>query len=586
MPQVFFGRKGEPGFTLEDSPDLIVVRTHSGRSLTRSAAPVATPLSAQLADGRLVLEFPEAGVEVYRVPVSRGARSLEARKAALRAAPDVRFAGGVLQDSKTKAPVIYTENLFVKFIDSAEPRRCEEVLRQAALTVKDQPTYAVNAYFVAAPEGSGQQVFVIAELLLQRPDVEYCHPELLRERRPKALFAAQWHLKKTRIGGVLIDAHAHVEAAHALTRGARTTVCIIDDGIDIDHPEFAARGKIVAPREVLQKNADPRPRLKGNNHGTACAGVAVAGGRVGASGVAPAARLMPLRLQAGLGSHAEAEAFRWAADQGADVISCSWGPPDGDWWDASDPAHQAVDQVPAHTRLAMDYAATRGRAGKGCVLFFAAGNGNELVDNDGYASHTTVIAVAASNDRGQRAVYSDFGQAVWCSFPSSDFELPETRHPAPLTTGIWTTDRVGAAGYNPGQVQDGDAAGLFTNSFGGTSSAAPGAAGVAALVLSANPALTREQVKDILKRACDRIDPEGGQYDAQGHSPFYGWGRLNALRAVELARALKKQPVKKAPAKPRQMTARVAAKARPAPTQKQVAASAAPRTRRKIGTPA
>lgn len=536
MPTVHFGRKDEASFELEASPDLFAVRTRSGRPLTRSASPVASPWSAHVADCSLVLDFPEAGVRVYRAPTRRGGPSLQARKNALRAAPDVRFAGGVLVDAKSKAPVLYTENLFVKFVDSADPAACRAVLQAAGLAIKNEPAYAVNAFFCAAPEGTGQQVFDIAQALLQRPDVEYSHPELIRERRARLIFAPQWHLKKTRVGQVEIDAHANVEAAHAVTRGEGVTIAVIDDGIDIDHIEFAGNGKIVAPQDMLPRGADPRPRLAGNNHGTACAGVAVANGSTGASGVAPAARLMPIRLQAGLGSMVEAEAFRYAADQGADIISCSWGPPDGDWWDPADPNHRAVAPLPASTRLAMDYAATLGRGGKGCVLMFAAGNGNESVDNDGYASHPAVLAIAACNDRGQRAIYSDFGRAIWCSFPSNDFELPEASHPAPLTPGIWTTDRGGAAGYNRGVASSGDAAGLFTNSFGGTSSACPGAAGVAALILAVQPGLRRSDVADLLKSACDRIDPQGGRYDAAGRSAFYGWGRLNALRAVELAR--------------------------------------------------
>jgi subtilisin-like proprotein convertase family protein len=76
---------------------------------------------------------------------------------------------------------------------------------------------------------------------------------------------------------------------------------------------------------------------------------------------------------------------------------------------------------------------------------------------------------------------------------------------------------------------------MFTNSFGGTSSACPGAAGVAALVLSVNPPLKWNEVKDLLKRACDRIDPQGADYDAAGHSKKYGYGRLNARTAVDIA---------------------------------------------------
>jgi subtilisin family serine protease len=543
MPTVFFGKKNEPGFQLEESKDLIAVRTRSRDPIVRSGAPVASPLAAELDDGVLVAAFPDAGVEVYRVPVGRGEKSLDNRKAALRAAPDVRFAGSVLVDPATKAPVLYTENIFIKFVDSADPEHCEAVLREAGLTIKYPVTYATNAYFVQLPEGSGQVVFDVAAKLLKRDDVEYCHPELIRRKEPKGIFAQQWHLKKTTIGGVAIDAHANVEAAHEITRGEGVTIAIIDNGVDVEHVEFGGSGKVVSPRDATLQTGDARPKdpfgtgsVRGENHGTACAGVACANGSNGACGVAPGAKLMPIRLASELGSQREADAFHWAADKGADVISCSWGPEDGAWFTPGDPLHSQVVPLPASTRLAIDFAVTSGRGGKGCLVLFAAGNGNEPVENDGYASYANVIAVAACNDRGKRSVYSDFGQAVWCAFPSNDFGHATFGQPEPLTSGIWTTDRTGSAGYNSGQVLKGDAAGNYSNSFGGTSSACPGAAGVVALVLSVNPALKASEVRDILKRAGDKIDPQGGQYDASGHSPKYGFGRLNARTAVELAK--------------------------------------------------
>lgn len=543
MPTVYYGTKDEPGFELEQSPDLIAVRTRSGRSITRRIGAVPSPASAELDDAALVVSYPEAGVEVYRVPVGRGERSISERKRSLRAAPDVQFAGGVLVDPGTKQPVLYTENLFVKFKDRVDPEDCEAVLRDAGLTIKRKVDYATNAYFVEAPEGTGQTVFDIALALLKRDDVEFSHPELIRPRARKGMFPQQWHLGKAMVGGVAVDAHAHVDAAHAISRGAGTTIAIIDDGVDVAHVEFAGAGKIVAPRDATLRTDDPRPKDlfgtgpdNGDNHGTACAGVACGAGVDGAWGTAPEARLMPIRLASGLGSEREAESFKWAADHGADVISCSWGPPDGRWWNLNDPGHKQVFPLPANTRLAIDYAVSNGREGKGCVILFAAGNGNESVDNDGYASYAKVIAVAACNDRNARCVYSDFGKAVWCAFPSSDFGHAPFNHADALTPGIWTTDRVGGDGYNSGSTADGDAAGNYTNSFGGTSSACPGAAGVAALVLSVNPALKWHEVKDILGRACDRIDPQGGEYDGDGHSAKYGFGRLNALRAVELAK--------------------------------------------------
>jgi subtilisin family serine protease len=537
MPKVKFGKKNEPAITFKKSEDLIAVRTRSARSLM--AGPVHSPAAAAIGDSKLVMAFPEASVEVYQLPGGAAQRTLEERKQVLRMSPEVRFAGGVLVDEQSGEPVVYTENLFIKFVDDADPDYCRKIIQEAGLTIKQEVDYATNAFFVSAPEGTGTKVFDLANTLLEREDVEYCHPEVIRKRSFRAIFPQQWHLKTATVNSVLVSASANVEAAHQLTKGEGITIAIIDDGVDIDHSEFSSSGKIVAPRDASLNSNDPRPKdshpFYKDNHGTACAGVACADGKVGASGVAPGARLLPIRLASDLGSQQEANAFRWAADHGADVISCSWGPEDGEWSDLDDPLHNRVVPIPASTRLAIDYATTQGRGGKGCVVLFAAGNGNERVENDGYASYDKVIAIAACNDQSKRSVYSDFGDAVWCSFPSSDFGHRIFNHPEPLTTGIWTTDRTGFSGYNHGDARLGDQAGSYTNSFGGTSSACPGAAGVAALVLSANPQLRWQEVREILRQACDKIDPQAGEYDGNGRSRFYGYGRLNAEKAVRLA---------------------------------------------------
>jgi subtilisin family serine protease len=198
---------------------------------------------------------------------------------------------------------------------------------------------------------------------------------------------------------------------------------------------------------------------------------------------------------------------------------------DGYWDDPSDPVHTLPTELPDSTRLAMDYAISNGRNGKGCVIVFAAGNGNEDIKFDGYASYDKVLAVAACNDTNKRSVYSDYGDNVWCSFPSSDFGHPPYNHPSPLTSGIYTTDRQGGAGYNI----DGD----YTEKFGGTSSACPGVAGVIALMLSVNPDLTIQQVKDIIKETSEKIDIPNGKYDVQNHSKYYGYGKVDAEKAVK-----------------------------------------------------
>lgn len=536
MPEVKFGRKDEPSTVLQQTDEFIAVRTR--QPVVRRGAALSGPLEAALPDSRLVAAFPEANVGVYRLP-NPSAEGLQAEKAALNAMDDVRFAGRVLVDPAGK-PVVYTENLFVKFKDDVDEAEARAVLEGAGLEVKRRVDYAPNAYFASA-DGRGQEVFDIAQKLLERPDVEYSHPEVVRERARKGVYAQQWHLHATTVSGVSVDAHANVAAAHALSTGAGVVIAVIDDGVDVGHPEFVAPGKVVSPRDATLKTNDPRPKdpnpFAADNHGTACAGVACASGIDGASGVAPDASLMPIRLSSALGSQAEAEAFYWAASNGADVISCSWGPPDGDWSDPDDPTHTTPWDIPASTRLAIDNAVQHGRGGRGCIVLFAAGNGNEDVGYDGYASYKDVIAVAACNDRSVRSVYSDYGPAVWCAFPSNDIEFPKEGRPAPLTSGIWTTDRRGRAGYNSGDVFSGDQDGDYANDFGGTSSACPGMAGVAALMLAANPSLDYKQVRELLRQACDRIDTAAGDYDQNGWSRFYGWGRVNALTAVQLAQS-------------------------------------------------
>jgi subtilisin-like proprotein convertase family protein len=120
---------------------------------------------------------------------------------------------------------------------------------------------------------------------------------------------------------------------------------------------------------------------------------------------------------------------------------------------------------------------------------------------------------------------------------------PQLNAPTP-GNGVFTTDLLGAAGYEVGD---------FVGSFGGTSSACPVVAGVAALVLSANPDLTAEQVKRILQDTADKIvdrdaDPQLGMrlgtYDTNGYSQWFGYGKVNAFKAVQAAQKQRVQTAK------------------------------------------
>src|SRR5262245_8299069 len=170
MPHVNFGTKDEPGFDLVESPDLIAVRTRSRRSIAGLA---------ELADGRIVAIFPDAGVEVYQVPPA----SLLERMRRLRAAPDVRSVGSALVHPDSKDPVFFLESIYIRFKEGIEQSECEAAIKQAGLTVREHLAHATNAYLAAAPEGTGQRIFDIALSLLCRDDVLYCHPELIQRPR-------------------------------------------------------------------------------------------------------------------------------------------------------------------------------------------------------------------------------------------------------------------------------------------------------------------------------------------------------------------------------------------------------------------
>jgi hypothetical protein len=158
-----------------------------------------------------------------------------------------------------------------------------------------------------------------------------------------------------------------------------------------------------------------------------------------------------------------------------------------------------------------------------------------------------VIGVAAHNDLDKRSGYSNFGPEVDVCAPSDGSSSAGIVPPFPAdgsTLGIFTTDLTGAAGANnstAGVDPAGPANLNYTGRFGGTSSACPLTSGVVALMISVAPDLTRDQLKFVLEATADKVDFANtdpvGQYQPNGHSQFYGFGRVNALDAVRCSRS-------------------------------------------------
>lgn len=298
--------------------------------------------------------------------------------------------------------------------------------------------------------------------------------------------------------------------AWSSTRGAGVVVAVVDEGVSVgNHPEFD--GRVLAGWSPGGHSA-----AGWHPHGAKVAGLAVGRGKH-VTGMAPEALLLPVNVPAlahCVGDVSEAHAIRWAAENGADVICCAWAPPY---------TGAGSGTLPDHTRQALNYALDHGRAGKGCVIVLAAGNdGRDLAFNE-YASHQGVLTVGACSDDGRHPAYSNWGGSLWCVFPSNDPDDPLGRASTYLTTAP------------PGSFELGQT--WYTRSFGFTSAACAAVAGLCALVLSANPALTWSEVRYLVRLSCERVNGVGGCYDAQGHSPLYGYGRPNPARAVALARA-------------------------------------------------
>ena len=444
-------------------------------------------------------------------------------------------------------------------------------------------------YRIQATNVRTDPLFALAHQLHNRSEVERCYPYLgVRAHRADPC-PREWHLRRAPHHWVgyansegetvgkhadTIDAGLEAVAAWQHARGfrfrhwlwwrrfwarllywwwhPRVVVAVLDEGIDTDHYAFSGWGKVVDPANTVGIGPadDPRPQDPREVHGTPMAGLAVARGGSGAHGVAPDAALMPIRMmepledsggEVSLAEEAAVDAFNHAREKGADVISCSWL-----WPDSS---------LPVDLDDAIHEAAETGRDGKGCVVLFATGNRREpdpAEDDPGLtqlaqnpaASHADVVAVGACHPAldhaGAVAEVSEatlFGSNLWCLFPvSAGGNYPP----------MFLVDRSGAEGNNGAPSPEGD---YFLDGTASTSKACAGAAGVAALVLSADFDLPRSEVKRILGACCEKINTAPTpattslstllvEYGADGRSDSHGHGRLNALRAVELALGL------------------------------------------------
>lgn len=357
-------------------------------------------------------------------------------------------------------------------------------------------------------------------------------------------------------GQVFTDGHsgtndADIDAPEAwtLTTGSNDIiVAVIDEGVTSNHPDLPNTRQLrLVGSDFVDGDANPSP-TGNDNHGNACAGVigATMNNNQGIAGIAPNCRIMPIRISYVSSTVADfALAIRFAANNGAHVISNSWG-----LRNLSSPPYSP--NLYPEIVAAIQYAVSSGRNGNGCVVAFAAGNNaNHAVNDNGYISFPAnvtisgVITVGASDRNDNQANYSPTSNTNHSYNQIIDIVAPSHRaYPNQITgetSEMWSIDIPGNSGYNPwpglfipptiGEILPNAGTNnlAYTARFGGTSHACPVVAGVAALMLSMNPNLTQQQVFDILTTNADRV---GGYTYTNGRSNELGFGRLNACRAV------------------------------------------------------
>lgn len=325
--------------------------------------------------------------------------------------------------------------------------------------------------------------------------------------REDPLADQQWHLD-------VIGA----EQAWMHTKGKGAVIAILDSGVDLDHPDLK-------PNLFSQgiDFTDPKDKDGANDesgHGTHVAGIAAArgGNGIGVTGVAPRAKILPIRLSfpdGGILSTSVAEGIRRATQLGADVISMSFG----------DHPILFPTEYEEEISAAIDYAYR-----KGAVVVSIAQNDFVLTECTYPGRDPKALCVGATNAADTKAAYSNFDARMSANYlvaPGGEISVHHGLVPAAcdlqiLSTAIHVRESLPLilperSACSPEEGYDWNA---------GTSMAAPVVSGVVALVMSLGID-NRTAIDIVLETAVDLGVP--------GRDPIYGYGRVDAARAVDEA---------------------------------------------------
>ncbi len=494
---------GGKGVELKIAEDMVVVRFREPSPISARLAAAAKP---ELGDFQNRYEVPKEKYTVLQVaPLPKAPRErLEGALSAMRADPSVERCAPVFVVGEAYA--IATERLLVGFKSAGSAKK---ILKDKGCEIVEQ----VDNEFVVSID-PGADPFEVIAALDALPQVTYAEPDFVSfgshvpqpasDMRPADPLAPdQYAIRITKAE----------EAWLEQTGNPDIKIAVLDEGVDTTHEDLASA--VVGTYDGVDDDTFQEPK-PWDSHGTACAGLAGAihGNDTGIKGVSAGCSLMAVRIAFSESPRGRwktrsswiARAIDWSWQNGADVLSNSWG--------GGAPSTAITN--------AFNRAREKGRNGLGSVVVVAAGNADTLHDYPGELED--VLTVSASNEFDEpKTKTSQDGEDWWGSSfgPNVDVAAPGVHN--------YTTDIMGEAGHNDAPPPEGN----YNPAFNGTSSATPIVAGAAALVLSANPNLSEKEVCAIIRNSADKV---GGIPYQNGRNDRMGHGRLNVLRAVRAAK--------------------------------------------------
>jgi len=368
--------------------------------------------------------------------------------------------------------------------------------------------------------------FVIDGMVIQRTDevtANYLVPSLIVSPQlapSDPSFDRQWHLNNVGSRRIPPGPDINVQDVWDDYTGDGIIVGVVDDGVEYTHPDLAPNydTSLDLDEENNDNNAAPGP---GDNHGTAVAGVigAAANGLYGV-GVAYDSTIVGLRMgfDAGDGPDQPGTLYDHAVTVGIDILNNSWGY-NGFFQNSDDINNSFFSPI----FDGLENLVENGRGGLGSVVFFSSGNSGDQGQDANYhniLNSRYTITVGSMDRAGDVSVFSNPGAPVFVVLPGE---------------AISTTDRVGAFGYTSSDK-------VFID---GTSFSSPIGAGIAALMLEANPNLGWRDVQEIFALSAIQIDETNPAWTVNGASNwnggglhtsrYHGFGLTDTLAAVRLA---------------------------------------------------